>query len=282
MHQFKYIAPRSLADTVNVLLDYGNDAKVLAGGTDLLIQMRKGLYRPQILVDIKKIVGLDQIVFSEESIDIGAAVSLWEVEKFLATYREYSVLSQAIHSVGSYQVRARATLAGNICNASPAADTATALVVLDALVKIYGPQGHRFLPIEEFFIGPRQTVVEPGEVVTGISLPRMLKESRGIFLKKSRRPFVDLATVNVAALLSGATLKVALGAVGPTIVRATGTEQFIARDGLSPETALLAAKLAPLAARPISDVRGSRAYRLALVEVLTGRALSELCRAGGG
>jgi carbon-monoxide dehydrogenase medium subunit len=276
MYEFEYHEPQSLAEATSLLVAYAENARVLAGGTDLIVQMRKGLLRPHHLIDIKKIPGLDQLTLNEDTIEIGAAVTLSAAERFLAAFAEYGVLSQAIHSVASVQIRHRATLAGNICNASPAADTAPALVVLGAKVKLHGTHGERLVAVEKFFAGPRKTVLLNGEVVSAIVLPRLDSRARGVFLRKARRPSVDLATVNVAIFSDGTSFRIALGAVAPTVIRVRAAEQLVKESGLSPATIAQAAELACQTAKPIGDVRGSAAYRLELVAALTKRALSML------
>ncbi|MDR3561634.1 MAG: xanthine dehydrogenase family protein subunit M [Negativicutes bacterium] len=277
MHKFEYHEPATIGEAAALLRTYGDQAKIMAGGTDLLVRFRKGVIQPQHVVNIKKIPGLDLIAAGKDGLMIGAAVSMYETERFLAGFPQYRVLSQAIHSVASCQIRNRATVAGNICNASPAADTLPALVVLGAQVGISGEQGDRWVAVENFFAGPGKTVLMSGEMVSGILLPPAPRDAKGIYLKQSRRPLVDLAIVGLAAFTDGSATKIALGSVAPTVVRAQAAEMLLAEKGLSRETALEAAKLTVMAATPISDIRGSRDYRLALVEVLAQRALLALC-----
>ncbi|MDT8900510.1 FAD binding domain-containing protein [Anaeroselena agilis] len=273
---FEYHEPQSLAEVTSFLAAHGEAARVLAGGTDLLVQMRKGRHQPRHLLNIKTVPGLDQIVVTEHCVEIGAAVTLHDGEKFLSSHPEYGVLCQAMHSVASCQIRNRATLAGNVCNASPAADTVPALAVLGASVKVHGSRGDRLVPVERFFTGPGRTVLLTGEVVSAIVLPRINGGGRGVFLRKARRPSLDLATANVAVHGAGANYRIALGAVGPTVIRVREAERLLARQGLTAPSAAEAARIARQAARPITDVRGSEEYRLELVAALTERALLTL------
>lgn len=273
---FEYHEPQSLAEVTSLLAAYGEAARVLAGGTDLLVQMRKGRQQPRHLLNIKTVAGLNQITVTEDSIEIGATVTLTEGEKFLAGYPGYGVLRQAMHSVASVQIRHRATLAGNVCNASPAADTVPALVVLGAKIKLHGTHGDRLVPVDRFITGPGRTVLLTGEVVSAIVLPRLNGDGRGVFLRKARRPSLDLATANVAAFVAGGNYRIALGAVAPTVIRARDAERLLNARGLSAATAAEAAKLARAAAKPITDVRGSAEYRLELVEAITEQALLAL------
>lgn len=277
MHKFEYHQPGSVSEACTLLRNYGGEAKLLAGGTDLLVKFRKGMLQPQHVLDVKKIPGLDFIGFGPGGLEIGAAVTMYETEKFLSGYPQLQVLAQAIHSVASCQIRNRATVVGNVCNASPAADTVPALVVLAAVVKVRGVAGERCVPVAEFFAGPGKSVLQSGEMVTGLVIPAVSPQASGVYLKHSRRRFVDLATVGLAAWGQGREYKIAMAAVAPTVVRALAAEALLAEEGLSIATAAKAAKLAVMSAVPISDVRGSREYRLAMVEVLARRALEALC-----
>lgn len=276
MHSFEYYEPRSLQEAAELLLRHGDTAKILAGGTDLIVQIRNEVVQPQHVINIKTVPGLNRVTVSHEGVEVGASASMFAVEKALLEHPEYKVLREAIHTVACCQIRNRATLAGNICNASPAADTLPALYVLDAQVKIFGAGGERIVPVDKFMTGPRRTVLAKGEVVASILLPRFPETFRGVYIKKSRRPSVDLATVSVAACWDGKLAKIALGAVAPTVVRASEAENVIGSKGLNYVTAADAAKAAVSAANPISDLRGSREYRLLLVEALTERALLAL------
>lgn len=277
---FEYHEPQSLAEVTALLAAHGENARVLAGGTDLLVQMRKGRQQPSHLLNIKTVDGLNQITVAEDCIEIGAAVTLTEAGKFLAAYPGYGVLGQAMHSVASVQIRHRATLAGNVCNASPAADTVPALAVLGARVKLHGTQGDRLVPVDRFLTGPGRTVLLTGEFVSAIVLPRVNGDGRGVFLRKARRPSLDLATVNVAAFTAAGVYRIALGAVGPTVIRVRDAERLLAAKGITAATAAEAAALARAAARPITDVRGSDEYRLELVAALSEQALLTLGEGG--
>jgi aerobic carbon-monoxide dehydrogenase medium subunit len=282
MHKFEYHEPRTMDEVFSLLQAYGDQAKILAGGTDLLVKFRKGVLEPQHVVNIKKIPGLDHIGFGEKGLEIGPAVTMYQTEKFLAAYPEYQVLAQALHSVASCQIRNRATVVGNICNASPAADTLPALFVLSAIVKIHGIKGEYCVPVDQFFAGPGKTVLGSGDMVGSVVVPVMPKHARGVYLKHSRRRMVDLATVGVAAFFDGRTTKIAMGAVAPTVIHALTAEKLLEEAGLNRKAAAKAAKLAAMSAVPISDIRSSREHRLAMVEVLTKRALEALCVGGQG
>ncbi|MDR3591718.1 MAG: xanthine dehydrogenase family protein subunit M [Negativicutes bacterium] len=278
MHKFEYHEPKAIADVISLLETYGDEAKILAGGTDLIVRFRKGSLEPQHIIDIKKIPGTDSVRFSEQGLEIGPAATMYDTEKYCSQFPEYQVLAQAIHSVASCQIRNRATVIGNVCNASPAADTLPALVVLDAQVRIAGSGGNRVVLLENFFAGPGKTVLAPGELVTGLLIPPFTAAARGVYLKHSRRRMVDLATVGLAAFSDSRTVRIALGAVAPTVIRAKAAELLLAEEGLTHETAAKAARMVPLSAAPITDIRASREYRLEMVAVLAERALQSLIR----
>jgi CO/xanthine dehydrogenase FAD-binding subunit len=276
LHSFEYHEPKTVQETCALLQEYGDQAKLLAGGTDLLVKFRNGVMAPQQIVNIKKIPGLREIHKTADGLQIGAAATMNEVEHFLAKEPAYEVLAQALHSVASYQIRNRATVVGNLCNASPAADTVPALVVLGAGVNVVGPNGNRSVQAEDFFMSPGRTVLGSGEWVTGLTIPMAAATGRGIYLKHSRRRMVDLATVGLAIFYDPPTIRLALGAVGPTVVRARAAETLLREKGLQPEVIEAAAELTMQAAAPISDIRSSREYRLHIVKILTGRALQTL------
>lgn len=275
MKAFDYLKPASFAEASRLLVKHGARAKILAGGTDLIVRMRDHVLTPGCVVDIKGIPGGDTIEAGAEGVTIGFAATLNAIASSTVIKENYFVLSEAAHSVGSYQVRNRATLAGNLCNASPAADTAPALLVLEASVLTTGPKGDRKIPIGEFFTGPGRTVLEPGEIVKAVNIPAP-GSSRGCYIKHSRRKAVDLATVGVAVLAvekaGGTEVRIALGAVAPTPIRAAKAEAILAGDH-SDEAIDRAAAAAADEASPITDLRGSKAYRTEMIRVLTRRAL---------
>ena len=276
MHKFEYHEPKTVEETCTLLRTYGSEAKLLAGGTDLLIKFRNGVIAPQQVVNIKKIPGIQDVSISAHGLQIGAAATMNSVEEALAEYPEWRVLAQALHSVASFQIRNRATVAGNLCNASPAADVVPALSVLEASVIIAGPKGERQVLAEEFCAGPGKTVLAGGEWVTKIVVPQASPTAVGAYLKHSRRKMVDLATVGLAVFQDGQTVRIALGAVGPTMIRARAAEALLLEFGLDETTARKAATLTAQAAAPISDIRACREYRLHIVEILTLRGLDML------
>ncbi len=259
------------------------------GGTDLLIRIRSGLITPQAVVDLKSLPGMQEIRQSQDGgLIIGAACTMNQVASHPLVRQGYDLLAQACNSVASYQLRNRATIGGNCCNGSPAADTAPALYCLAAVAEAFGPTGARRIPIAEFFVAPGRTALKPGEFVTAIHLPPATKSAVGVFNKLGRTRAGDIAMVSVATLSwlekpdrSSETCQVcwriALGAVGPTPLRAPEAEAALAADA-SPAGVERAAELAAGAARPIDDIRASAAYRRAMVRVLARRGIEEALR----
>lgn len=246
----------------------------LLGGTDLLPQMRAGRKVPERLVDLKRIAGLHEI--REEaggSLAIGAAVPLADVEVHPSVLERFPLLAECAKTVGAWPLRQRATLAGNLCNASPAADTAVALLALDAEVRVASTAGHRTILVREFFLGPGQAALLPGDLVTEVVLPGASAGFRGSYQRLSRRKGMDLATVGVLVGKSNGTLparwRVALAAVAPTPLRLRAVEELLEAKGAG--AADEAAEAARLACRPISDLRGSAEYRREMVGVLVRR-----------
>ncbi|HHX87981.1 MAG TPA: xanthine dehydrogenase family protein subunit M [Firmicutes bacterium] len=249
------------------------DAFLLAGGTDLLVGIRGGKFKARQVLDIKDIAELKVLQEDEDGIVIGAGVTLNQIALFDPVRKNVPVLAEGCHSIGTYSVRNRATLVGNICNASPAADTAAPLYCLGAEVKIAGPEGERRLPIEEFFTGPGKTALQPGELVTAVIIPKPYPQGKGVYKKASRTRSVDLATVGVAVQRCGQEVRIALGAVAPTPIRAKSVEKAINQDKVA--DLAQAAKLVRNDISPITDLRGSRDYRYHIAEVLVRRGLEE-------
>ncbi len=246
---------------------------LLAGGTDLLVGIRGGKFKARQLVDIKDIEELKILKEDQDGITIGAGVTLNQILRFDPVRKNVPVLAEGCHSIGSYSVRNRATLVGNICNASPAADTAAPLYCLGARVKIAGPDGRRSVPIEEFFTGPGKSALKAGELVTAVVIPRPYPQGKGVYKKISRTRSVDLATVGVAVQRWRGEVRIALGAVAPTPVRAVSVEKAINADNITDLSQ--AAGLVKNDISPITDLRGSREYRYHLAEVLVRRGLEE-------
>jgi carbon-monoxide dehydrogenase medium subunit len=273
--KFEYIKPATLKEASAILSQNGERAKVLNGGTDLLVRIRDNSIRPEYVVDVKGLPDMDVIRYREgEGLFLGGSVTMNEIVSNPDILRHYKILAQGAHEVGSFQLRNRATLAGNVCNASPSGDTLPALYVLEAGVKVYSSGKYRILPIREFIQGVRETALKSGEIVTGILLPELKGKKGGAYCKISRRKDVDLATVSAAALNINGSWRVCFGAVAPTPVRGDKTEGELNRLGSITEGSLSAAlDAAVYETSPISDVRASREYREDMIRVALKRAV---------
>jgi carbon-monoxide dehydrogenase medium subunit len=258
-----------------LLEEHGPAASVLAGGTDLVVALRNGAIAPQVVVDVKHIAELaPDIGMNESRLRIGATTLMADVERDERVRATFPALADAAATVGSVQIRNRATVVGNICHASPAADTVPTLLIYGAEVNISRAQGTRRMPLAEFLVGPGRTALERGELVTSIDLPVRPTGHREAFAKVTRRRGVDLATVNLACMVDtqGRT-QFAYGAVGPRAFL-VADESGVLADPSAPEVARERV-LHDLIARasPISDVRASREYREAMLRVMSLRLL---------
>ncbi len=275
---FDYLAARCLGEALEGW-SACPDAAYFAGGTDLLPQLRTGRRRARRLVDVKRLPELAGIhELGDGGLVIGAAVPLADIERDRSVISRFPLLAECCAVVGAPPLRNKATLAGNVCNASPAADTAVALLALEATVATVGPGGGRNLPIASFFVSPGRTSLGPGEIVTGIVLPGTSATLRGSYLRLARRAGMDLATVGVlvarAADDGPARHRVVLAAVAPTPLRVWEAEAMLDREGAA--AAGRAAIVAREACAPITDIRGSAEYRSEMVEVLTRRGVAAL------
>jgi carbon-monoxide dehydrogenase medium subunit len=272
--------PGSLEECVRTLAERGPDAKLVAGGTDLLPQLKNGMLRTGCVVDLSGVSQLRQLASENGGgLRIGAAVTARALERDPVVQGAYPAISESGALVGSVQVRNLATLGGNLCNAAPSADMAPPLLALDAVAVIAGPSGTRRVPFASFFLGVRRTVLAPGEVLTEIAVPHPGPHSGGNYRRHTPRRELDIAVVGVASQLTPAKgvctkARIALAAVAPTPLRATAAEGVLEGHAVTPELIERAAAVAVEAARPISDQRGSAEFRRHLVRVLTRRTLT--------
>jgi carbon-monoxide dehydrogenase medium subunit len=267
----KYYRPTTRAEALAALAASGAAARPLVGGTDLLVGLRHHTVEPDVLVDLKGVTDLPEpIEVTDDGVRIGATYTLGELVAHPVVQEWYPALVEAALTVGSVAIRNRASLIANSCNASPAADTAPPLLVHGASVTIASQDGDRTATLDEFFLGPRRTLCGPGELVVRLDLPRPAAGSGSAFRRLTRRRGVDLATVSVAAgVRADGGLVLGMGAVGPRpLLSQVGPVDLADAAALD---AALDELLAP--ATPISDVRGSREYRLATLRVLAKRAV---------
>ena len=269
-----YHAPESLADLHGLLHRYGAGARMFVGGTDVIVRLRHGAMKPAALIDLKRVQELsDRLEQHGDSIRIGARVTMTTILGDERIRRWFPALLEAAAVVGSIQIRNRATLVGNVCNASPAADTVPVLLVHGAVANIAGPAGERRVPLSEFFVGPGRTVLESGELVVSLDLPIPSGPVGAAFGRLTRRRGVDLAVINLCVLLeAGRPARMAFGAVAPTPILSVDTTGAL--DGSTEWTDASERALASMltSTRPISDVRGGRDYRAAMLPVLARRA----------
>jgi len=268
----QYYRPTTRADALAALAEAGERGRPLVGGTDLLVGLRHHTLEPELLVDLKGVTDLPEpIAVTEDGVRIGATYTLGELVAHPVFQEWYPALVEAALTVGSVAIRNRASLVANSCNASPAADTAPPLLVHGARVTIASLDGDRTASLDEFFLGPRRTLCGPGELVTRIDLPRPAPGSGSAFRRLTRRRGVDLATVSVAAGVGAdGWLVLGMGAVGPRPLRAESPGPVELTDAAALDGAL---DQLLAVATPISDVRGSREYRLATLRVLAARAV---------
>ncbi len=282
--ELEYVRPETLAEASEFLARYPGEARPFLGGTDVFVRMRDGFITPKFLVDVKNLDGTNDLRFDPQAgLTLGAAVNMNRVIASREVQVHYPLLAEACRSVASYQLRTRATVVGNICNASPAGDTIGTCLVFNAVLHIHGVNGPRQEPLAEFFLGPGKTTLKPGDVVTAIHLPLPPKGCAGMYLKLGRNKLSDLSIVGVTvlgypdpSLLSGYRFRLALASVAPVPLVPTQAETYLANQPITPESIREAAHLAAEACAPIDDVRGSARYRKEMVRNLSANALTEV------
>jgi carbon-monoxide dehydrogenase medium subunit len=278
----RYRAPETQAELLQVLCDEGPRARVLAGGTDVFVAMKEKGLHVECLVDIKRVLELRGIVQQDgKGVAIGAATTLHEVETSPLVQNAFPALSYAVGQIGSVQVRNRGTLGGNLSNASPAADSTPALLVLDAQFELVSNTGQRCIPADTFFVGPGKSVLGSGEILRRVLIPPMKPGQRAAYIKFGPRRAMDIAVVGVAVSLvldknnKCKEARVALASVAPIPLRARQAEAALVGE-LTDARIKEAAKIAADEAKPIDDVRGSAAYRKHLIQVLVKHAVQQI------
>jgi aerobic carbon-monoxide dehydrogenase medium subunit len=283
--RFDYLEPESIKEALALLSQYRGKSKIMAGGTDLMLQVRNRAIKPEYVVDITRIPGLDYITFdNQQGLRLGALTTIRALETSVELQRKYPILSQAASQLGSVAIRNVATVGGNLCNALPSAETSQALVALSAQARIISPGGERTIPLEEFFTGVGKTLLQPDEILLEILVPEPAPHTGGIYIKHSPRGPIDLAIVNITVLMTMEPdhkfcrdAKIVLGAVSPIPLRARKAENVL--KGKRVDGALIdrAAQVASDEARPRhGSIRGSFEYKKEMVKVLTGRAIKEV------
>jgi carbon-monoxide dehydrogenase medium subunit len=275
MMPFSYARPTTVDEAVALLDEYGPEAKLLAGGTDLLVELRGRRVQPRVIIDVKRVVemtpGIEEI---DGALRISATAVMADLIGDERVRRHFPALVEGAAVVGSVQIRNRATLAGNVCNASPAADTAPALLVYGAKVSLMSPSGTRRLALDDFLVGPGETVLEAGEMVIAITLPLPSRPVGAAFGRVTRRRGVDLATINLCCLVdSDGTTTFAYGAVGPRPFLVRDQSGVLADRGADERDRAATLREMTNHASPITNVRASAEYRQAMLDVMSRRVL---------
>jgi CO/xanthine dehydrogenase FAD-binding subunit len=281
--RFDYVKPKGVEEALSLLgSDDEGKVRVFAGGTDVIPRLKGRLMKvPEVLVDLKGVSDLCFLAYDEGSgLRIGALATIFEVAHAPFVKERFPVLSQGAHAIASTQVQNRGTIVGNICNAVPSADSAPALLCLGAELICLSKTGERTVKIEGFFTGPNKTLLRAGEIVKEIRVPKMPEGSKGVYLKLSPRSKMDLAVVGVGVMVVREDgvfkdVKIGLGAVAPTPMRAKRAEGVLVGAKVSDQVIERAAKLASEESKPIDDHRASAGYRRMMVEVLVRRAIHQ-------
>ncbi len=287
MKRFDYIRPDNLNDAISALKQYDNPF-LLAGGTDLLNGIKTGAKRPDCIVDLKTIPKMDAIIY-ENGFKIGALTSIRDIELSPLILQKIPVLSQAAGTLGSVQIRNRATIGGNLCHGSPAADMATVLLAMDSKVRIVNHDREKTIRMDQFFSGPNTTVLRKHEVLAEIIIPKKIEQFKGAYLKHSPRKAMDIGIVNIGILLDVDInnsrcnqIFITLGAVAPTPIRAKKAEELLNGNMLDQALIQKAAEAASNEAKPISDFRASATYRKDLVRSLIIKGIHQILHESDG
>lgn len=281
MRKFSYLVPKGLDEAISMMESYGERSRYVAGGTDLLVKLKEGKLRPEYLISLRHIPNLDRIIFEQGpsgELRIGALATHRALECSPIIRWHYPIIHDAVSNIGSVQIRNVATIGGNLVNAVPSADGAIPLVTLDAKVRIQGPKGTREMDLLHFFLGPGQTVLEGGEVLTEILVPPLPPKSGSAYIKFGRREAMELPLLGVGVFLSldeemkrCVKARIGLGVAAPTPMRAFEAERFLECRQLSEATLREAGQIAAEESRVRDSVRGAAWYRREMVKVLVFR-----------
>jgi len=290
MQAFEYAAPESAEEVIKLLAGKNGDARILAGGTDLIVQLREGRRQANLVIDIKNISELIQVTFDpQKGLRIGAAASCSQICSDENVSSKYPGLVDGIHLIGGVQIQSRASVGGNLCNASPAADSIPALIVHEAVCNITGPNGLRTMPVEEFCVAPGKNALQSGEFLTSVDVPVPKKIFGSHYLRFIPRNEMDIAVVGAGASIvldddktQFVSARIALGAVAPTPLLASEAGAFLAGKPVTRGNVKEAARMAQAIAKPITDLRGTAEHRKHLVAVLVERALDKAIERAGG
>jgi len=277
---FGYLSPKTVDEAISLLSRHNGEARPIAGGTDLLLKMKRREAAPLYLVGLKNIPGLDNIDYDDsQGLGLGPLVSIHAMETSVLVREKFPILSQAASTIGSAQIRNLGTVVGNVCNALPSADMIPGLIVLGAKVRIANIGGEKVIAIEDFLAGPGQTVLAHDELVVEVQVPCLPPYSGGAYIKHAPREAMDLPIISVATLITMdegmcSQVKICLGNVGPTQIRAIKAEQILRGKPFSAALVREASEVASKEAQPRSSIRSSAEYRKEMVRILTARALN--------
>lgn len=280
MKWFDYVSPHSVREAVDLLSEAGDNARILAGGTDLIVQMRVGRRTPELVIDGKNIPALNEITYDpEDGLTIGAAVPCYRIYNNHAITHAYPGLIDSATIIGGTQIQGRATLGGNLCNAAPSGDSIPAMIALGGVANVSGPHGNRQIPVESFCTAPGRNALQSGEMLVSLHFPAPQAHTGARYIRFIPRNEMDIAVAGagVSVVLSNGNIKsarVALASVAPTPLFVKEAGDAIAGKPANEETVEIAASIARDAAKPISDMRGTADYRRHLCAVLTRRALN--------
>jgi aerobic carbon-monoxide dehydrogenase medium subunit len=282
MIPFEYRTPKNLKEVHTTLKEYGPDAKLIAGGTALVIMMKQRLVRPSCLISLRSVRGLNGIELKDGGLRIGGLATHRQVESSSLVRRRLPVLAETFHHVATIRVRNMATVGGGLAHADPNQDPPPTLIALGATAKATSPNGSRTIPLDEFFTGYYETVLNPDEIITELFVPKMAANTGAAYLKFLPRTADDYATVSAAAVLTLdknkktiSDVRIALGSVGSTPIRATAAEAVLRGQPIKAEGFAEAGEKAKEAVDPISDFRGSAGYKKEMVGVFVRRALEK-------
>ncbi len=281
--ELDYVKPASLDEASRFLAEHAGEARPFLGGTDCIVRIRDGVWTAKYMVDVKGLEGMDTLLFDpQQGLTIGAAVPMNKVAAHPAVQQHYPGLVEACHWVASYQLRSRATIVGNICNASPAGDTLGASMLYGGVLKVFGPQGFRDEPLDGFFKGPGKTNLKPGDIALAISFPLSNPGHACRYIKLGRNKLGDLAIVGVTVMgapartASGYHFGIVLSSVAPVPLRAVTAESILDARKINEALIAEAAQAAMDACKPIDDTRGGAAYRKQMVRNLTRNGLMDV------
>ncbi len=287
MVRFEYLEAGTVKEAVSLLVRYRGEVCAIAGGTDLVVQMRYRDANPKYLVNLKTIPGLDYIVEDAGGLRIGPLTSIRTIETSPLIKERFGILSQAAHLLGSVQVRNLATIGGNLCHAAPSADTVPPLLALGTTARLAGPDGERTIPLENLFAGPGKTALKEGELLTELQIPAPAPKSAGVYLKHSIRKAMDIAFVGTGVVVemdngTCKDIRIALGAVAPVPMRAPKAEAYLRGKALEDGVLREAGEIASQECSPISDIRCSAEHRREIVKVFVRRAAQQAAELAGG